>query len=28
MHYNYNTFRYYVPDLGRFTQQDPIGLAE
>ncbi|MER1934004.1 RHS repeat-associated core domain-containing protein [Proteus mirabilis] len=27
MHYNYNTFRYYAPDLGRFTQQDPIGLA-
>ncbi|HEM8188593.1 TPA: RHS domain-containing protein [Providencia stuartii] len=23
----YNTFRYYAPDLGRFTQQDPIGLA-
>ncbi|MCL8583155.1 hypothetical protein NAB33_02140 [Proteus mirabilis] len=27
LHYNYNTFRYYAPDLGRFTQQDPIGLA-
>lgn len=24
---HYNTFRYYSPDLGRFTQQDPIGLA-
>ncbi|PNL56487.1 RHS repeat-associated core domain-containing protein [Providencia stuartii] len=24
---HYNTFRYYAPDLGRFTQQDPIGLA-
>ncbi|MFC0179181.1 RHS repeat-associated core domain-containing protein [Thorsellia kenyensis] len=23
----YNTFRYYDPDTGRFTQQDPIGLA-
>uniref|UniRef100_UPI0025AA4AC5 RHS repeat-associated core domain-containing protein n=1 Tax=Providencia stuartii TaxID=588 RepID=UPI0025AA4AC5 len=23
---HYNTFRYYAPDLGRFTQQDPIGL--
>ncbi|HGN0023760.1 TPA: RHS repeat-associated core domain-containing protein [Proteus mirabilis] len=22
---HYNTFRYYAPDLGRFTQQDPIG---
>ncbi|MEY2344388.1 RHS repeat-associated core domain-containing protein [Proteus mirabilis] len=21
---HYNTFRYYAPDLGRFTQQDPI----
>ncbi|MDF3736953.1 hypothetical protein ACYSTK_07165 [Enterobacter ludwigii] len=20
-------FRYYDPDCGRFTQQDPIGLA-
>ncbi|MDF7325772.1 RHS repeat-associated core domain-containing protein, partial [Proteus mirabilis] len=20
---HYNTFRYYAPDLGRFTQQDP-----
>ncbi|HGN0023763.1 TPA: RHS repeat-associated core domain-containing protein [Proteus mirabilis] len=27
MHYNYNTFRYYAPDLGRFTQLDPIGLV-
>ncbi|QQO74411.1 RHS domain-containing protein [Morganella morganii] len=24
---HYNTFRYYDPDTGRFTQQDPIGLA-
>ncbi|WP_102781224.1 RHS repeat-associated core domain-containing protein, partial [Providencia stuartii] len=24
---HYNTFRYYDPDIGRFTQQDPIGLA-
>ncbi|MEY0247848.1 RHS repeat-associated core domain-containing protein, partial [Morganella morganii] len=24
---HYNTFRYYAPDAGRFTQQDPIGLA-
>ncbi|MTJ83146.1 MAG: hypothetical protein F8N37_19340 [Telmatospirillum sp.] len=23
----YNTFRYYDPDAGRFTSQDPIGLA-
>ncbi|MBA5806704.1 RHS repeat protein [Morganella morganii] len=23
---HYNTFRYYAPDTGRFTQQDPIGL--
>ncbi|MEG3127629.1 RHS repeat-associated core domain-containing protein, partial [Pantoea cypripedii] len=23
----YNLFRYYDPDSGRFTQQDPIGLA-
>ncbi|MBC3995479.1 RHS repeat-associated core domain-containing protein [Morganella morganii] len=23
---HYNTFRYYDPDTGRFTQQDPIGL--
>jgi RHS repeat-associated protein len=22
----YNTFRYYVPAVGRFTTQDPIGL--
>ncbi|WP_218729128.1 RHS repeat-associated core domain-containing protein, partial [Enterobacter chuandaensis] len=22
-----NLFRYYDPDCGRFTQQDPIGLA-
>ncbi|KES12116.1 hypothetical protein SASC598O11_003620, partial [Snodgrassella alvi SCGC AB-598-O11] len=21
-----NTFRYYDPDIGRFTQPDPIGL--
>ncbi|HGY3716627.1 TPA: RHS repeat-associated core domain-containing protein [Citrobacter gillenii] len=21
-----NTFRYYAPECGRFTQQDPIGL--
>ncbi|MEQ5324924.1 RHS repeat-associated core domain-containing protein [Proteus sp. fly-1008] len=24
---HYNTFRYYDPDIGRFTQHDPIGLA-
>ncbi|ETK13998.1 RHS repeat-associated core domain-containing protein [Pseudomonas sp. FH1] len=24
---HYNTFRYYDPDVGRFTQTDPIGLA-
>ena len=24
---HYNTFRYYDPDTGRFTQPDPIGLA-
>ncbi|OFM86091.1 hypothetical protein HMPREF2660_06120 [Weeksella sp. HMSC059D05] len=23
---NYNTFRYYHPELGRFISQDPIGL--
>nr|WP_080740586.1 RHS repeat-associated core domain-containing protein [Morganella morganii] len=23
---HYNTFRYYAPDTGRFTQQNPIGL--
>jgi len=23
----YNTFRYYDPDVGRFTTEDPIGLA-
>jgi RHS repeat-associated protein len=23
----YNTFRYYDPDAGRFTAEDPIGLA-
>jgi RHS repeat-associated protein len=23
---HYNTFRYYDPDIGRFTQPDPIGL--
>lgn len=23
---HYNTFRYYDPDIGRFTQQDPLGL--
>ena len=23
----YNTFRYYDPDIGRFTTEDPIGLA-
>ncbi len=23
---HYNTFRYYDPDVGRFTTQDPIGL--
>ncbi|MCO6538495.1 MAG: hypothetical protein J6567_11160, partial [Gilliamella sp.] len=22
----YNTFRYYDPDIGRFTQPDPIRL--
>ncbi|EOE4444829.1 RHS repeat-associated core domain-containing protein [Providencia stuartii] len=25
---HYNTFRYYAPDLGRFTQQDSIKLAD
>ncbi|WP_341274003.1 RHS repeat-associated core domain-containing protein [Enterobacter hormaechei] len=24
---HYNLFRYYDLDCGRFTQQDPIGLA-
>ncbi|MCX8739774.1 RHS repeat-associated core domain-containing protein [Gilliamella sp. B2824] len=24
---HYNTFRYYDPDIGRFTQLDPIGLS-
>ncbi|MER0209802.1 hypothetical protein [Brenneria sp. L4-2C] len=24
---HYNLFHYYAPDCGRFTQQDPIGLA-
>ncbi|WP_230675287.1 RHS repeat-associated core domain-containing protein [Yersinia pseudotuberculosis] len=24
---HYNTFRYYDPVMGRFTQPDPIGLA-
>ena len=24
---HYNTFRYYDPDTGHFTQPDPIGLA-
>ncbi|MDU5454778.1 MAG: RHS repeat-associated core domain-containing protein, partial [Pseudescherichia vulneris] len=24
---HYNLFRFYDPDCGRFTQQDPIGLA-
>lgn len=24
---HYNLFRYYDPDYGRFTQQDPIGLS-
>ena len=24
---HYNTFRYYDPDVGRFTTSDPIGLA-
>ncbi|PWB30653.1 type IV secretion protein Rhs, partial [Pseudomonas sp. SDI] len=24
---HYNTFRYYDPGVGRFTTQDPIGLA-
>jgi RHS repeat-associated protein len=24
---HYNTFRYYDPDIGRFTSQDPIGLS-
>nr|WP_218057434.1 RHS repeat-associated core domain-containing protein [Gilliamella apicola] len=23
---HYNTFRYYHPDIGKFTQPDPIGL--
>ncbi|MEN4913259.1 RHS repeat-associated core domain-containing protein, partial [Erwinia amylovora] len=24
---HYNLFRYYEPDVGRFTTQDPVGLA-
>lgn len=24
---HYNTFRYYDPEIGKFTQRDPIGLA-
>jgi RHS repeat-associated protein len=24
---HYNTFRFFDPDVGRFTQEDPIGLA-
>lgn len=24
---HYNTFRFYDPDIGRYTSQDPIGLA-
>jgi RHS repeat-associated protein len=24
---HYNTFRFYDPDVGRFTQADPVGLA-
>jgi len=24
---HYNTFRYYDPDIGRFTPPDPIRLA-
>ncbi len=24
---HYNTFRFYDPDVGRFTQPDPIGLS-
>ncbi|MDX5631145.1 MULTISPECIES: RHS repeat-associated core domain-containing protein [unclassified Brenneria] len=24
---HYNLFRYYDPDIGKFTQHDPIGLA-
>ncbi|MCO7514372.1 DUF6531 domain-containing protein [Pseudomonas guariconensis] len=24
---HYNTFRFYDPDIGRFTQPDPLGLA-
>ena len=27
MSLHYNLFRYYDPYIGRFTQQDPIGLA-
>ncbi|WP_081303682.1 RHS repeat-associated core domain-containing protein [Gilliamella apicola] len=26
MSLHYNTFRYYHPDTGRFTQPDPIEL--
>ncbi|MDX6916978.1 RHS repeat-associated core domain-containing protein [Pectobacterium carotovorum] len=25
---HYNLFRYYDPAVGRFTTQDPIGLAD
>ncbi|WP_257381727.1 RHS repeat-associated core domain-containing protein [Snodgrassella alvi] len=24
---HYNTFRYYDPDIGRFTQPDPIWFS-
>ncbi|MBO2924486.1 RHS repeat-associated core domain-containing protein, partial [Pseudomonas asiatica] len=24
---HYNTFRYYDPEVGRFTIQDPVGLS-
>ncbi|UKD16510.1 RHS repeat-associated core domain-containing protein [Burkholderia aenigmatica] len=25
---HYNTFRFYDPDVGRFINQDPIGLLD
>lgn len=25
--FHYNTFRYFLPESGRFSQPDPIGLV-